>query len=204
MPASQLSAVLGGRKKIRPGYVSAINARTPYLPAQRAAEDDRAYQEDTLALQERELAENVALTREQMEEQKKQGRTANVIAGGNALLSGGMNAASLRNDILGGGSSTGTGITTGTATPLTASETAESEARLGGSSLMPTLGGFAGAGAGYALSKDSDNTLIKYGAPVVGAVAGNALAGGDLYKDIGGYLSKGCDIAKSFVGGLFS
>jgi len=90
MALSQMYAVSG--KKVDPNYVSIINSQTPYLMSMKRqqAEDDLAKR--SLALKEQELIQNEQLAREEMEQNQKQTKRANLLGVANLGLRGGLGA----------------------------------------------------------------------------------------------------------------
>lgn len=98
MAISQIQAVTG--RKLRPGYVSAINAMVPYLPQQYAQEKADEYQdelydlrEEELALQEQGLRRSEKFAEENLDEQKKQAQAANKLALANLGVATGLGLA---------------------------------------------------------------------------------------------------------------
>lgn len=90
MALNQMYAVSG--RKVDPNYTAIINSQTPYLLSMKRqeAEDDLAKR--SLALREQEMLQNEELAREQMEQNKKQTRMANLIGGANLGLRAGLGA----------------------------------------------------------------------------------------------------------------
>lgn len=90
MALNQMYAVSG--RKVDPNYTAIINSQTPYLLSMKSqeAEDDLAKR--SLDLREQEMLQNEELAREQMEQNKKQTRMANLIGGANLGLRAGLGA----------------------------------------------------------------------------------------------------------------
>jgi len=90
MALSQMYAVSG--RKMDPNYTAIINSQTPYLLGMKRqqAEDDLAKR--SLALKEQELIQNEQLAREEMEQNQKQTKKANLLGVANLGLRGGLAA----------------------------------------------------------------------------------------------------------------
>jgi hypothetical protein len=219
---------VGGRK-VRPNYTDVINTQTQYLPAlyKQKSEDEyntamMGLREKELGLKEQELATYEQLEREALEQQKKQARQANLLAGGNLALKTGLG---LYGDKLAkGGGTVGTpqagGTFGGAGTMEGASVALGGYSQAGGASsnISPAswtgkatdwgkwggaltgyeswAGGAAGGLAANLFGTDEGRTkkaLIGGG----GGAAVSALAsGGDIYKSIVGGVLGG-------LGGLF-
>jgi len=105
--ANQMGAVTN--RRLKPNYVSAINAQTPYLPQLYQQKEDKAYQEKAFGQQERSLdlskqgleqqnsfnIRNEALARDALDQQKKQNKTAKNLGYANMALGGVSGLASL-------------------------------------------------------------------------------------------------------------
>jgi len=79
MPTTQLSIGTGRRFKRR--YAPIVRARGRYLPQIMSLEEARRAREAEMAESKRQHAETTALTWEQMREQKRQQRRANILSG---------------------------------------------------------------------------------------------------------------------------
>jgi len=100
MALNQMSAVMN--RRLKPNYVSAINAQTPYLPQLYQQREDTAYQNKVYDQNERGLAQansialrNEALQSEALDQQKKQNKTARNLGYANMALGGASGLASL-------------------------------------------------------------------------------------------------------------
>lgn len=223
---------IGGRK-VRPNYTEVINAQTAYLPAlyKQKAEDEYntsvlglrekelGLQERSIEQQEQELATMEQLEREALEQQKKQARQANLLAGGNLALKAGLG---LYGDKLakpttsppttdtgsaalgvGAGSAdpaTGTGLVKSGMQGMSSSWTGKATdwGKWGGAltSFEPWAGGTAGGLAANILGKDEGRTKKALIGGGVGAAVSALASGGDVYKSIIGGVLGG-------LGGLF-
>ena len=93
MPA-QMSIVRGGRKR-KPTYTDMINAQTPYLYPMKEAAEEKAFREKQFALDEESQRRTEEINLENLEEMKKQNRTANLLKFGELGLSTGFGIAGL-------------------------------------------------------------------------------------------------------------
>jgi hypothetical protein len=164
--ATQLSIVGGGRKR-KPTYTNMINAQTPYLYPMMQAREDKAYRDKQLALEETAQARNEEIQRANLDESKKQNKTANMIKLGQLGITTGFGIAGL------GSGSGGTTTYGGAATTLK-----KAGAGIGGALKQPStyVSGGIGALGGQYLGKDKSSgkkALIGMG---IGAGAG-ALSG---------------------------
>ena len=82
----QYSGLVG--RKVKPNYVSAINAQTPYLYSMKQANEASDYQDKMLGLREKELAQNkelsdasLALSEDALKQQEEQNKRSNLYSG---------------------------------------------------------------------------------------------------------------------------
>lgn len=104
---NQMRAVTN--RRIKPNYVDAINAQTPYLPQIYQQREDTAFrdkgyglEQQNLALSEKSLAQSAdiarrteALNQDQLDEQKKQNKRAQQLGWANTALAGASGLANL-------------------------------------------------------------------------------------------------------------
>jgi len=107
MALNQMGAVTN--RRLKPNYVSAINAQTPYLPQLYQQKEDKAYQSKAFDQNERSLdlnkqgleqqntfaLRNEALQQDALDQQKKQNKTAKNLGYANMALGGATGLASL-------------------------------------------------------------------------------------------------------------
>ena len=175
---NQMSVVRGGRRR-KPTNVSMINAQTPFLYPMAEARETRKYREDTLALEESNMMRADAARKADLEEVKKQNKTANLIALGNLGITTGFGIADIMGRSGGGG---GTGVTKAPTKPSWLAKTGKGF-KTAGSKGSPWLAGGAGILAGQTIGKGRK----PYKKALIGAGAGAAaswLSGGDAYESI--------------------
>ena len=100
MSLSQMAALSGGGTFKRP-YVEEINARTPYLPALYAQREDDDYRDKMHDIS----LDRLALSREELSDQKKAQKRANRLGYANIGLGAGLGVMSNWDEIKGGVSS---------------------------------------------------------------------------------------------------
>lgn len=90
MALNQLYAVSG--KKINPDYTSIIESQTPYLLGLKQQQGQDKLAKEGLDLRRQEMLTNEQLAREQLDEQKKQAKWANVLGVAGLGVKGGLSA----------------------------------------------------------------------------------------------------------------
>lgn len=88
--ANQLYGTTG--RKVNPNIVAQINSQTPYLPGLYRQKAEDALAKRGLDLQERSVNTNLELGQEQLDQQKKQARLANLLGLGNLGVKAGLGA----------------------------------------------------------------------------------------------------------------
>ena len=226
MALGQQYAVSG--RRVRPSYTDIINQQTGYLPAIYRQKAEEEHQQSLLGLREKELglqekgieeqsrqfALSQQLEQEALEEQKKQARKANLLAGGNLALRTGLGlygekmakqGAPAVADTAGvaskGTEAVASGITGGASSsisPTSWTGKATDWGKWGGAatSYEPWAGGMAGGLAANILGKDAGTTKKALIGGGVGAAVSARASGGDIYKSIVGGVLGG-------LGGLF-
>jgi len=191
----QFSAVIG--RRIRPKYVDMINAQTPYLYGKYRLREDKAFRDKEFALEEEKFESDTAFSAQELEEQKKQAKRANLLGIGNLGVMYGM--MSKKNKVLKDiyESSGPAKDTIAPAVPNAATKTALAET--GKAAVAETPKFFSGAGAGTTSNWVSPaKTWQPYAAGLTGATVGADL--GEKYVPIGGKKEKRI-IGGTVVGG---
>ena len=90
MALNQMYATTG--RKLSPDYTAIINSQTPYLLGMKRQEKMDELTQRDLALREQQMLQNEELARQEMEENQKQTRKANLLGLANLGLKGGLAA----------------------------------------------------------------------------------------------------------------
>lgn len=213
---NQMYAV-GGRR-VQPNYVDIINQQTAYLPAIYRQRADEEYQQATLGLREKEIAEqqrqfeiSQELEREALEEQKKQAKRANIMGIANLGLKTGLGLAGEKMAKAGAPAVAETvakeaipkvadtvvsRVTGGNVHGLTGKATDWGKWGSAVTSWEPWAGGTAGGLAANILGKDEGRTKKALIGAGTGAAVSALVTGGDIYKSVVGGILGG-------LGGLF-
>jgi hypothetical protein len=141
-----MSIVRGGKRR-KPNYVSMINAQTPYLYPMMEAREDKAFREKQFALDEEGQRRYEEINRANLEEMKKQNKTANIIKLGELGLTAGFGIAGLGPGPGGGGGMSAPSYAGSTGIPSSPGSLKTTGTGLWSATKKPSTWGAGGAGA---------------------------------------------------------